>query len=48
MKDSRERRIAVCFGNFEKLKEKDLIARLMSLNLYAIFKSRMKKRIFHY
>jgi Cdc6-like AAA superfamily ATPase len=33
LKQARERKFAVCLDNFEKLKEKDLIARLMSLNL---------------
>jgi len=36
LKYAREKRFAVCFDNFEKLKEKDLIARLMSLNLCII------------
>jgi cell division control protein 6 len=33
---TKEGRFAVCFDNFEKLKEKDLITRLMSLNLCVI------------
>jgi len=36
LKYAKERIFAVCFDNFEKLKEKDLIARLMSLNLCVI------------
>lgn len=36
LKYAKERRFAVCFDNFEKLKEKDLIAMLMSLNLCVI------------
>jgi len=36
LKYSRERRFAVCFDNFEKLKDKDLIARLISLNLCVV------------
>jgi len=33
---AKESKFAVCFDNFEKLKEKDLIARLMSLNICLI------------
>lgn len=36
LKYAKERRFAVCFDNFEKLKERDLIAKLMSLNLCVI------------
>jgi len=36
LKYAKDRRFAVCFDNFEKLKEKDLIARLMSLNLCVV------------
>jgi cell division control protein 6 len=36
LKYAKERKFAVCFDNFEKLKEKDLVARLMSLNLCVI------------
>jgi len=32
----KERKFVVCFDNFEKLKESDLIARLMSLNLCVV------------
>ena len=36
LKYAKERRFAVCFDNFEKLKDKNLIARLMSLNLCVV------------
>jgi Cdc6-like AAA superfamily ATPase len=36
LKQARERKFAVCLDNFEKLKEKDLIARFMSLGLCVI------------
>ena len=36
LKYAKEKRFAVCFDNFEKLKDKDLIARLMSLNLCVV------------
>jgi len=36
LKYAKDKRFAVCFDNFEKLKEKDLIARLMSLNLCVV------------
>jgi len=36
LKYAKERKFAVCFDNFEKLKEKDLIARLMSLGLCVV------------
>ena len=36
LKYAKERRFIVCFDNFEKLKEKDLIGRLMSLNLCVV------------
>jgi len=36
LKYAKDKRFAVCFDNFEKLKDKDLIARLMSLNLCVI------------
>ncbi|MBS7618974.1 AAA family ATPase, partial [Candidatus Bathyarchaeota archaeon] len=36
LKYARKKKFAICFDNFEKLKEKDLIARLMSLNLCVV------------
>jgi len=36
VKYAKERKFAVCLDNFEKLKEKDLIARLISLNLCVV------------
>ncbi|MEM3714860.1 MAG: AAA family ATPase [Nitrososphaeria archaeon] len=45
LKYAREKRFAVCFDNFEKLKEKDLIARLMSLNLCVILISDNEENI---
>jgi len=36
VKQAKERKFTLCFDNFEKLKDKDLIARLMSLNLCVI------------
>lgn len=36
LKQARERKFAICLDNFEKLKEKDLIARFMSLGLCVI------------
>ena len=39
MKHAREKRFIVCFDNFERLKDKDLIARLMSLNICVILVS---------
>jgi len=36
LKYAKERKFVVCFDNFEKLKEKDLIGRLMSLNLCVV------------
>jgi len=36
LKYTKNKRFTVCFDNFEKLKEKDLIARLMSLNLCVV------------
>jgi len=35
-KYAKEKRFIVCFDNFEKLKDKDLIARLMSLNVCVV------------
>ncbi|MEM3489074.1 MAG: AAA family ATPase, partial [Nitrososphaerota archaeon] len=45
LKYAKERKFAVCFDNFEKLKEKDLIARLMSLNLCVILISDNEENI---
>ena len=45
LKYAKERRFAVCFDNFEKLKEKDLIARLMSLNLCVVLISDNEENI---